>query len=55
VSYLNSKLKIISYINAHKMLVPALVLVLMYWFHNWSTEAFVYLGLHGTYAMLWLG
>jgi protein-S-isoprenylcysteine O-methyltransferase Ste14 len=27
---------------------------MMYWFHNWSTEAFVYLGLHGTYAMLWL-
>ena len=22
----------------------------MYWFHNWSTEAFLYLGLHGTYA-----
>jgi protein-S-isoprenylcysteine O-methyltransferase Ste14 len=45
---------IISYVNAHKMLVPPIVLVLMYWFHNWSIEAFVYLGLHGTYAMLWL-
>jgi hypothetical protein len=43
VSYLNSKLMIISYVNAHKMLVPPIVLVLMYWFHDWSTEAFVYL------------
>jgi steroid 5-alpha reductase family enzyme len=34
VNYLNSKLMIISYVNAHKMLVPPLVLVLMYWFHN---------------------
>jgi len=41
------------YINAHKLLViPVLG---MMWFHqNWSTEAFIYLALHGTYSLLWL-
>jgi protein-S-isoprenylcysteine O-methyltransferase Ste14 len=47
-------MKTISYINAHKILVPPLVLGLMWYFDNWSTEAFVYLSLHGTYAVLWL-
>jgi protein-S-isoprenylcysteine O-methyltransferase Ste14 len=41
-------------INAHKALVIPVVLGLM-WFHqNWSTEAFIYLSLHGTYSVLWL-
>jgi steroid 5-alpha reductase family enzyme len=47
-------MKTISYINAHKILVPPLVLGMMWYFDNWSTEAFVYLSLHGTYAALWL-
>jgi len=51
---MNCNVRVICFINAHKILVPAIVLGMMYWFHNWSTEAFVYLGLHGTYAMLWL-
>jgi protein-S-isoprenylcysteine O-methyltransferase Ste14 len=53
-SPMNSKLKIISFINAHKILVPPIVLGMMYWFQDWSTEAFVYLTLHGTYAILWI-
>jgi protein-S-isoprenylcysteine O-methyltransferase Ste14 len=44
----------IQFIIAHKMLAPPIILAMMYWFHNWSTEAFVYLGLHGTYAVLWV-
>jgi protein-S-isoprenylcysteine O-methyltransferase Ste14 len=47
-------MKVISYINLHKVLVPPVVLAMMWYFSNWSTEAFVYLSLHGTYAMLWL-
>jgi steroid 5-alpha reductase family enzyme len=47
-------MKTISYINAHKILVPPLVLGMMWYFDNWSTEAFIYLSLHGTYAVLWL-
>ena len=41
-------------INAHKTLVIPVVLALMWHFHNWSAAAFLYLGLHGTYALLWL-
>jgi len=41
-------------INAHKILVIPVVLALMWHFHNWSAAAFLYLGLHGTYALLWL-
>ncbi len=43
-----------SVINAHKILVAPIVLALMVYFHNWSTVAFLYLGLHGTYTLLWL-
>ena len=43
-----------SVINAHKILVPPTVLALMWYYHNWSPEAFVYLALHGTYSLLWL-
>jgi hypothetical protein len=45
---MNSNIKFICFINAHKILVFSVVLGMMYWFRNWSTEAFVYLGLHGT-------
>ena len=41
-------------INVHKALVAPVVLALMWWFKNFSTEMFVYLSLHGTYSMLWL-
>lgn len=42
------------FINAHKILLIPVVLAFMYYFNNWSTEAFVYLALHGTYCVLWL-
>jgi protein-S-isoprenylcysteine O-methyltransferase Ste14 len=41
-------------INTHKILVIPVVLELMWHFHNWSAPAFLYLGLHGTYSLLWL-
>ena len=47
-------MKTIAYINAHKVLVAPLVLAMMWWFNNWSPEAFIYLSLHGTYSVLWL-
>lgn len=47
-------MKIITYINVHKILVFPIVLGLMWHFKNWSTEAFIYLSLHSTYSLLWL-
>jgi Protein of unknown function (DUF1295) len=47
-------MKVISYINWHKALVPPVVVALMWYFDNWTTEAFLYLSLHGTYSVLWL-
>ena len=47
-------MKVITYINAHKALVPFVVLAMMGYFNNWSTEAFVYLSLHCAYALHWL-
>ena len=41
-------------INAHKILVTPIVLAMMWYFHNWSAAAFLYLGLHGTYTLFWL-
>ncbi len=41
-------------INVHKALVVPIVLLLMWCYDNWSTEAFVYLSFHGTYGLLWL-
>ena len=43
-----------AFINTHKILVTPVVLGMMCFFHNWSTPAFVYLALHGTYSLLWL-
>jgi protein-S-isoprenylcysteine O-methyltransferase Ste14 len=47
-------MKISTFINAHKILVIPVVVGLMWFYDNWSTEAYVYLALHGTYGMLWL-
>lgn len=47
-------MKIATWINAHKILVTPAVLAMMWAYGNWSTEAFVYLALHGTYTILWL-
>lgn len=43
-----------TFINAHKVLVAPVVLGMMWFFDNWSVEAFTYLALHGTYSLLWL-
>lgn len=47
-------MKIATFINAHKILVAPAVMAMMWAFGNWSTEAYVYLGIHGTYTLLWL-
>ncbi|AZQ64295.1 DUF1295 domain-containing protein [Flammeovirga pectinis] len=47
-------MKVSTYINAHKILLIPVVLFLMWYFNNWSTEAFIYLAIHGTYCLLWL-
>jgi len=41
-------------INLHKVLVSPIVLLLMWYYDNWSSAAFLYLGLHGSYTVLWL-
>ncbi len=42
-------------IDTHKFLTFTVVLGLMAWFHQWqNTTAWVYLGMHGTYGLLWL-
>ncbi len=41
-------------INLHKALLIPLVLAMMWFYGNWSTEAFIYLSLHGSYCLLWL-
>ncbi len=47
-------MKIATYINIHKILVTPIVLGFMWYFNNWSVEAFIYLAIHGTYTILWL-
>ncbi|KAB7770044.1 DUF1295 domain-containing protein [Xanthomonas maliensis] len=47
-------MRAIDFINAHKVLVIPLVLGFMWYYDNWSMEAFIYLSLHGTYSLLWL-
>lgn len=42
------------FINIHKALVIPLVLGMMWYFNEWGATAFVYLGLHGSYTLLWL-
>ena len=46
--------RISTFIDVHKALVIPLVLAMMGYYHNWSTDAFVYLGMHGSYSLLWL-
>jgi protein-S-isoprenylcysteine O-methyltransferase Ste14 len=41
-------------IDLHKALVVPVVLGLMWYYRNGSTDAFVYLGMHGSYSLLWL-
>jgi protein-S-isoprenylcysteine O-methyltransferase Ste14 len=43
-----------TFINAHKVLVIPLVAALMLWFGNYTVESWLYLAMHGTYAVLWL-
>ena len=47
-------MKVGTAINIHKALVTPVVLGLMLFFNNWSTEAFIYLAIHGSYSILWL-
>jgi len=47
-------MKVATYINAHKILVVPIVLGMMWFYQNWSTDAFIYLSIHGTYSLLWL-
>lgn len=42
------------FINAHKILTPAVVLGLMFHFDFWGVLAWTYLALHGTYCILWI-
>ncbi|PBJ07976.1 isoprenylcysteine carboxylmethyltransferase family protein [Flavobacterium sp. ACN6] len=48
------KLTVNFIINTHKILVIPFVLFLMWYYDNWSAGPFLYLGLHGTYCLLWL-
>jgi len=41
-------------VNAHKGSTFFVVLGLMFYFNNFSTTAFVYLALHGSYGFFWL-
>lgn len=41
-------------INMHKGATAFVVLALMFYFNNFSTTAWVYLALHGSYGFLWL-
>ena len=41
-------------INFQKLLTPVYIALLMYWFSNYATVAWVYLALHGTYSLCWL-
>ncbi len=47
-------MKVGTAINIHKALVTPVVLGLMWFFNNWSPEAFIYLAIHGSYSILWL-
>ena len=47
-------MKTATFINLHKALVIPLVLGMMWFYKNWSVEAYIYLSIHGTYSMLWL-
>ena len=48
-------LKMAWVINLHKIITLFIVFGLMLHFDNFSTSAWVYLGLHGIYGYCWLG
>lgn len=41
-------------VNLHKGMTASVVVGLMFYFQNFSTSAYVYLALHGSYGLLWL-
>lgn len=41
-------------VNLHKGMTAPVVVALMFYFQNFSTSAWVYLALHGSYGLLWL-
>lgn len=41
-------------INLHKGMTAPVVVGLMIWYDNFSTGAWIYLALHGSYGLLWL-
>ncbi len=41
-------------VNFHKGMTAPVVIGLMFYFQNFSTSAWVYLALHGSYGVLWL-
>lgn len=41
-------------VNFHKGITAFIVLGLMWWYDNFSTGAWLYLALHGTYGIMWL-
>ena len=47
-------MKLNQIINLHKGLTPIVVVIMMIYFNNFSTPAWIYLSLHGTYGILWL-
>ena len=47
-------MKLNQIINLHKGLTPIVVFGLMSTYNNFSTPAWIYLSLHGTYGILWL-
>ena len=47
-------MKVRDAINLHKALVLPVVLALAFVYHNFSVPVAIYLGLHGTYSLLWL-
>ncbi len=47
-------MKLNQIINLHKGLTPFFVFTLMVIYDNYSTPAWIYLSLHGTYGLLWL-
>ena len=47
-------MKIKHAINLHKFLTFAYILGLMAFYNNFTIAPWVYLGLHGTYGIMWL-
>ena len=41
-------------INLHKGMTGLVVVIMMFYFQNFSVGAWVYLALHGSYGLMWL-